>query len=407
MGTRIRTLATIGLAIMLTVALVGCAKSGDKAADKAKGGEPVKVGAILSLTGTYAGLGESEKNAIELEVKRINDAGGINGRPIEVIVEDDGTDEAKAVAAASKLIEQDEVVAIIGATGTGQTMATRAELQRSGIPQVSMAGGTIITGEFDRLVFQTPWSNKIVVPFVLDAIKTAEGRGGPLKLAVVSDSGGYGKDGLQVIKEEVSKRAASSQSGDLFEIVADETFNAGDADMSAQVTRIKKASPDVVLLWTAGKEGAIFVKNARDLGLDAPLYGGSGQARLEFVSGAGDAAEGFTFGTGRSLITENWSKDSAEYGAVADFAGRYEDAYGESPDIFAGHAFDAMAIVVDSLERAGADAGPAELRDAIEETKDLSGFGGNFTYSANDHNGLRSEDLALYEIEGGVWKTVK
>ena len=128
----------------------------------------------MSLTGTYAGLGEPEKNVLEMEVKRINDAGGVNGRPIEVIIEDDATDDAKAVAAASKLIEQDEVVAIIGATGTGATMAVRGDVQRAGIPQVSMAGGTVIANPVDPLVFQTPWSNTIVVPFTL---RLHQGRG--------------------------------------------------------------------------------------------------------------------------------------------------------------------------------------------------------------------------------------
>ena len=96
--------------------------------------EPYKVGAILSLTGPYAALGASEKQALELEAKRINDAGGIDGRTLEIIIEDDGTDEAKSVAAASKLIEQDKVVAILGATGTGQSMAIRNEVDRAGNP---------------------------------------------------------------------------------------------------------------------------------------------------------------------------------------------------------------------------------------------------------------------------------
>ena len=129
------------LAAALAVTLVGCASSTpDDGTQEAASAEPIKIGAVVSLTGTYAGLGEPEKKTIEMEVQRINDAGGINGRPVEVIIEDDATDEAKAVAAASKLIEQDDVVAIIGATGTGQTMAMRGDVDRAGIPQVSMAG---------------------------------------------------------------------------------------------------------------------------------------------------------------------------------------------------------------------------------------------------------------------------
>lgn len=411
MRASLRMTIIVFAALALVAGAAGCStdSTGTGAAGTAKG-EPIKIGAVLSLTGTYAALGESEKNALELEVERINEAGGIDGRPVEIIIEDDATDEAKAVAAASKLIEQDRVVAILGATGTGQTMAMRSEIQRAGVPQVSMAGGTVITDQFDPLVFQTPWSNRLVVPFVLDAIKDAGIGSEPSKstrIALITDTGGYGKDGLAVIQADIARRAASSNSADSFEIVAEETFNPGDSDMSAQVTRVKRANPDVVLLWTAGKEGAIVVKNARDLGLEAPLYGGSGQARLEFIEGAGEASEGFTFGTGRSLVPENWPKDSEQFAAVSDFSERYAEAYGENPDIFAGHAFDAFAIVTEALASAGPDADAAELRDAIEGTADLAGFGGSFSFSAADHNGLAADDLALYKVEDGAWKTIE
>jgi branched-chain amino acid transport system substrate-binding protein len=374
---------------LLVTGTVGCGSGAQATEDDAA--EPIKLGAILSLTGTYAALGESEKNALELEAARINEAGGIDGRKIEIIIEDDATDEAKAVAAAAKLIEQDGVAAILGATGTGPSMAIRGDVQRAGVPQISMAGGTVITSEFDPLVFQTPWSNTIVVPFVLEAIKKA----GITKIAVLSDTGGYGKDGLAVIQAEAPKAE--------LEIVASETFNPGDTDVSAQLTKIKGTDAGAVLLWTAGKEAATAAKSARDLGITLPRFGGSGQARLEFAEGAGDASDGFTFGTGKSLIPANWGEGSEGFKVVADFAERYKAAYGEDPDIFAGHAYDALAIAVDGLKRTGAGADAAALRDAIEKTSGLVGFGGNFTFSPTDHNGLTSEDLALYRFEGGTW----
>lgn len=357
--------------------------------------ESVKVGAVLSLTGTYAALGESEKQALELEAKRINDAGGINGVPIEVIIEDDATDEAKAVAAASKLIEQEGVVALLAATGTGQSMAIRGDVERAGIAQVSMAGGTVVTADFHENVFQTPWSNTLVVPFVLERMKAD----GHTRIALLTDSGGYGKDGRAVIEE------AAGATG--LELVADETFNPGDADLTAQLTRIKGSGADAVLLWTAGREAATAVRSARELGQTLPFFGGSGQARTEFIEGAGDAAEGFTFGTGKSLVPANWGEGSEQYAVVSDFASRYEQAYGTPPDIFAGHAFDAFSIVVAALNEVGADASPQELRDAIEQTEDLVGFGGVFTFSASDHNGLTADDLSLYRIEGGTWVPVR
>lgn len=382
----------VGLAIALSGAVGTIAGCGG---DPDVGASPVRIGAVLSLTGTYAALGESEKEALELEVERINASGGIDGVPVEIIIEDDATDEAKAVAAASKLIEQDRVVALIAATGTGQTMAMRGDVDRAGIAQVSMAGGTVVTADFDENVFQTPWSNTLVVPFVLERI-AADGHA---RIALLTDSGGYGKDGRDVIRSTVG--------GAGLELVADETFNPGDADLTAQLTRIKGSQADAVLMWTAGREAAVAVRSARELGMALPFYGGSGQARTEFIEGAGDAAEGFVFGTGKSLVPANWGEGSEQYSVVDDFASRYEQAYGVRPDIFAGHAFDAFSIVIAALKGVGSDASPAELRDAIEQTEDLVGFGGVFTFSPTDHNGLAADDLNLYRVEGGTWVPVR
>ena len=259
------------------------------------------------------------------------------------------------------------MIAILGATGTGQSMAIRNEIDRAGIPQLSMAGGTAITAKLDPQVFQTPWSNTIVVPFVLDAI-AADGH---TKVGVISDSGGYGKDGRAVILEAAPKAGVT--------VVSDQTFNPGDTDFSAQLTKIKNSGADSVLLWTAGKEGAAIAKAAKDLGITAPLYGGSGQAKLEFAQGAGAAAEGFVFGTGKSLLPSNWGTGTPEFEVVNGFAERYEKEYGQAPDIFAGHAFDALAILQDALERTEGDTDPAALTAAVQETKDLDGYGGRFT----------------------------
>lgn len=392
MDLRENRLISAILAGALVAALVGCGGGGTEEESAA---EPIKIGAVLSLTGTYAALGAAEKNALELEVARVNDAGGIDGSQIELIIEDDATDEAKAVAATSKLIEQDGVVIILGASGTGQSMAMRGDVGRAGIAQISMAGGTVITSDFDKTVFQTPWSNTLVVPFVLSALKDA----GHTKVALISDASGYGKDGRGVIQSEAAKAG--------LELVADETFNPGDTDFTAQLTKVKSSGSDAILLWTAGKEGAVIVKAARDLDLEQPMFGGSGQAKSEFASGAGEAAEGFVFGTGKSLIPSNWGEGSEEFTTVSDFATRYEQAYGEAPDIFAGHAFDAFSIAVDALKRVGSGADAPALRDAIEQTDGLVGFGGTFTFSATDHNGLTADDLALYKVAGGTWTSVK
>ena len=358
-------------------------------------GDTIKIGAIISLTGTYAGLGQPEKNALEMEVARINEAGGVNGKSIEVIYEDDATDEAKAVAAASKLIEQDKVVAIIGATGTGQTMAVRGDVQRAAIPQVSMAGGTVITNPVDPLVFATPWSNTIVVPFTLDYLKAQ----GITKIGLITDSGGFGKDGAAVMAAEAPKAGVT--------IVANETFNPGDTDMTAQLTKIKNSDAQAVVMWTAGSEAAIIAKNAKDLGIDLPIYGSHGIARQEFITGAGDAAENVKFAAGKILMPELYGEGTEGFKVATDFVDRYEAAYGEAPSTFAGHAYDALYLIAEAAKRVQGDLTPAALRDEIEKTAGFIGIGGTFDMSATNHNGLGKEDLSMYVITDGAWQQAK
>ena len=389
-GRRLRAIALLALVAMLALALVGCAGTTPASKDASAGAakEPIKVGAVLSLTGSYAGLGASEKKALELEVKRINGAGGINGRSIELIIADDGTDAAKAQAATTKLIDQDKVVAIIGASGTGQTMAMRSDVERAGIPNVSMAGGSAITEKLSPQVFQVPWPNRLVVPFVLAAMKKA----GVTKVGVLSDTGGYGKDGLAVIKAQAPKAGIA--------IAGEQTFNLGDTDMTPQLTKLKNSGPQAILLWTAGKEGATVLKNRDQLKMTIPFFGGSGQGRKEFISGAGTAAEGFTFGTGKELVPAAWG--SAPNAQVEDdFVKRYKAAYGTDIDVFAGHAYDAINVVAEAARKVSGDLTPQTLRDAIEKTAGLVAVGGTYTFSPTDHNGLTDKDLQLYVVKNG------
>ncbi|MDI6711787.1 MAG: ABC transporter substrate-binding protein [Anaerosomatales bacterium] len=386
-----RTLASLVAAALLAGAVAGCAPKQEPEEGGGAQKEPYRIGVVVSLTGTYAGLGIPEKQAMEMERDRINSEGGVNGHPIELIFEDDATDPAKAAAATTKLIEQDGVLAIIGATGTAQTMAMRSEIQRAGVPQVSMAGGSVITAQFDPLVFQTPWPNRIVVPFILKTMA----KKGYKKIAVISDTGGFGKDGHDIIVKEAPAAGIS--------VVADETFNPGDTDVSSQLTKIRAADPDAVLMWNAGKEAALVVKGMRQLGMKQPLFGSHGNARKEFIEGAGSAAEGFVFPAGKILVPEAYGAGTESYRVATSFIDAYTKKYGTPPDTFAGHAYDAFLIVVDALKRVEGDVTPEKLRNAIEQTKGLVGVGGTFTYSPTDHNGLTESELVLYRIENGAW----
>ena len=234
------------MVVALSGAFAGCSAS--SSTRQSSSHSPLRIGAILSLSGTYASMGAVEKQSLELETKKINDAGGVNGHPIELIIENDNTDESKAVSAAEKLINKDRVIAILGATGTGPTMAIRSSVEKANIPQISMAGGNVITGQLSSHVFQTPWTNELLLD---NLFKTLKGRG-VKRIALVTDSGGYGKDGRAIALEKAQKYA--------LELAVDTTFKPGDTDMAAQVASVKKSKAQAIVLWNAGREAPLFVK---------------------------------------------------------------------------------------------------------------------------------------------------
>ncbi|MDZ4167202.1 MAG: ABC transporter substrate-binding protein [Coriobacteriia bacterium] len=389
------------LVLALVLALVsaplgGCTATSDGDEPTADAGdepkEPYVVGAVLSLTGAQSGLGGPEKNAIDMEVARINEEGGINGHPLEVIIEDDASDVDQAIARTTKLIEQDGVVAIIGSTGTGQSMAMRDVIDAAGIPQVSLAGSLVITKDFDPLVFQTPWSNALVVDTTLEYLK-AEGH---TKIGLITEDTGFGKDGQALVNETAADYG--------LEVVSDQVFKPADTDMTGQLTVIKGAGADVVLMWSSVAASSIVPKNMAQLGMDIPLVGSHGIARQEFVDSAADAAEGVVMFAGKILAPEAYGVGSESYEAATAFIDRYTETYGEAPtNTFAGHAYDGLYLVVEALKRLDEGFTSADLRDEIEKTSGFAGIGGVFTFSATDHNGMTADDLVGYVASGGAW----
>ena len=253
----------------------------------------------------------------------------------------------------------------------------------------------MITANFDPLVFQTPWSNTIVVPFELDAMKSD----GITKIGLISDTGGFGKDGREVVLAEAEKMG--------IEVVSDQTFNPGDTDMTAQLTKIKNSDAQAVLVFTAGKEAATVVKNAKDLGITIPIYGSHGNARREFIEGAGEAAEGFKFAAGKVLIPEAYGEGTEGYTVATDFIDRYTAAFGAAPSTFAGHAYDALYLITEAAaaRRGRAHAGRAARRD--REDRRIRRHRWNVQLLADRPQRSDQRDLTTYEIKNGDWQLVE
>jgi branched-chain amino acid transport system substrate-binding protein len=391
-GTRGRAAVLVAVMLMATMSVAACGTTPAATETKA----PYKIGAVLSTTGAQAALGTPEQNVIKMEVKRINDAGGINGRQLDVIIEDDASDVDKAVSATTRLVEQEKVLAIIGSTGTGQTMQMRGEIDKAKIPQVSLAGGLVVTGQFDPLVFQTPWSNALVAPVTLEYLKSK----GYKKVGLITEDTTFGKDGRTLINKDAATYGLT--------IVADEVFKPTDVDMTAQLTVIKGKAPDVVLMWSSVAASAIVPKTMAQLNMKTPLVGSHGIASQAFVTGAGPAAEDITMFAGKILAPDSYGAGSEGFKVATSFIDSYKAAYGQAPSsTFAGHAYDGLYLVVEAMKRLPADFTAAQLRDEIEKTKDWQGIGGKFTFSPTDHNGMTKDDLVRYTVSGGAWVLAK
>ncbi len=242
----------------------------------ARAAEPIKIGALFAVTGPAAYLGEPERNTVKMVEEQVNAAGGINGRPLEIIVEDTEGDEAKAVMKAKKLITQDQVIAIVGPTRSGTTMAVIPIIEKAELPMVSCAAAEDIVKPVKKWVFKSPQSDADAVRVIYEKIKAM----GLSKVAIVSGTTGFGAAGREQLKKLAPEYGMT--------IVADETYGPKDTDMTAQLTKIKTT----------------IIKNRKQLGITIPLFQSHGFGNIKFAQDAGDAADGVLFPGGRLLAVD-------------------------------------------------------------------------------------------------------
>ena len=251
------------------------------AAGAATAQEPIKIGAFLSVTGGAAFLGDPEQKTLQLYVEKLNTAGGVLGRKLQLVSYDSAGDAEKARTFVKRLIEQDKVDVIVGGSTTGETMAVVPLVEAAGIPFISLAGAVVITEPVKKWVFKTPHTDRMACERIF-----LDMRGRNLqRIGLISGSGGFDKS--------MRAQCLGVASTYRVQIVADETYGGGDTDMTAQLTKIKNtAGVQAVLNAGFGAGPAIVTKNFRQLGINVPLYQSHGVASKAYIKLSGDAAEG-------------------------------------------------------------------------------------------------------------------
>lgn len=384
----------LALLALVGMVLVGCNTTTTTTKKTETKKEPYKIGAIFSVTGANAPLGEPEKKALLLLVDKLNKAGGVAGHQIEMVVEDDESDPAKAVAAVNKLITVDKVLAIIGGTGSGNAMAIKPIATSKKIPYISVAAGNVITDTDFKWTFRAPAKNSLAAEAALTYIeKTLKAK----SIAILYDSNAFGQDGFNLISKEAPKKN--------IKIVAQEKYETAATDVTAQLTNIKASNPDVVVVWGTNPIPAKAVTTMKQLGMTQPFIGSHGIANKTFLTLAGDAANGVVFPSARLIIPSSFT-DKTQKKVVDRFISDYKAMYnGEVPNNYAGHAYDAFYILTNALAKSGPSM--SKLRDEIEKTKNFVGPDGTYNYTATNHDGLKSTDLIMVKVENGTWVQVK
>ncbi|MCS6778973.1 MAG: ABC transporter substrate-binding protein [Geminicoccaceae bacterium] len=361
------------------------------AASAARAAEPIRIGSFLSVTGPASFLGDPEKRTLELYVGKINAAGGVLGRKLELVVYDDGGDANNARTFATRLVESDKVVAVVGGTTTATTMAAVPVLEEAQIPFISLAGGIEIVEPVKPFTFKTPHTDKMACEKIFADVK----KRGLSKVGLVSSTAGFGAS----MRNQCLKVAAAHG----IEIVADERYAPGDTDTTPQLNKIKGSGAQVIVNADFGQGPAIVTRNVKQLGLELPLYQSHGVASKSFIDLAGPAAEGVRLPAAAMLVAEQLPDDDPQKKVVLDYKTTYESTQNQPVSTFGGHAYDGLMLLVRAIEKAGSTDG-VKIRDALRATKGFVGTGGIVNMSATDHMGLDLSAFRMLEIRGGTWK---
>ncbi|HEX7251193.1 MAG TPA: ABC transporter substrate-binding protein [Burkholderiales bacterium] len=357
--------------------------------------QPVRIGSFLSVTGPAAFLGDPEQKTLELYVEKLNAAGGLLGRKVELVSYDSAGDAEKARGYVKRLIEQDRVDVIVGGSTTGETMAAVPLAESAGVPFVSLAGAVVIVEPVKRWVFKTPHTDRMACEKVFVDMRAR----GATKAALISGTGGFDRS----MRAECLKVAGKHG----VDIVADETYGAADTDMTAQLAKIK-AAPGVQAVLNAGfgQGPAIVTKNYRQLGLTAPLYQSHGVASKQYVKLSGDAAEGVRLPAAALLVADTLPDSDMQKKVVSTYKRDYESRYKQEVSTFGGHAYDGLMLAVGAIRRAGTT-DKAKVREALEATRGYVGTGGVVNMSAQDHMGLDLSAFRMLEVRKGDWVLVQ
>lgn len=370
------TIRLVILAFCSVLLLSAC--NGDNK-DAAPPADEIVIGEYGSLTGSTATFGISTKNGIDMAIDEINGAGGVLGKKVRVIVEDDQGKPEEAPVVVAKLITKDKVVAVLGEVASGSSKAAAPTAQQSMIPMISPSSTnpnvTQVGDYIFRVCFIDPFQGFVMAKFTAQTLKFT-------KVAIFRDiKGAYSVGLADVFASEFQKMGGT--------IVADESYSEGDTDFNAQLTSIKSKSPQAIFVPGYYTEVGLIARQAKKQGLNIPMLGGDGWDSPKLIEIGKQALDG-------SFFSNHYSADDPSP-TIQKFIAAYKARFNAAPDALAGLGYDSAMVLFDAIKRAGTTDGP-KLRDAIAQTKDFPGVTGTITLD-KDRNA--NKPAVVLEIKDG------
>jgi branched-chain amino acid transport system substrate-binding protein len=378
-----RKVIFLGFVAVLSLALLGCPPKNEKGtattADTAAGGD-ILIGEYSSLTGLQGTFGTSTHQGIIMAADEVNAAGGINGRKVKIITEDDQSKPEEAATAVSKLISQNSVVAVLGEVASSASLAAAPICQSNKVPMITPSSTNPEVTKKGDYIFRMCFTDDTQGPAMADYTAKTEG----IKTAAILTDV---KNDYSVFLGRDFDRRFTEDGG---KIVAHASYSNGDSDFRAQLTSIKPSNPQI--LWVPGYYTDVgqIAQQARDLGITAPLVGGDGWVSPTLIQIGGKALEGCYY-------ANHYSQDDPAP-VVRNFVDKYKQRFGAKPDAMAALAYDAMHVLADAMKRAKKLDGPT-LRDAIAGTKGYAGVTGTITLGP-DRNPI-GKKIVVEEIKNG------
>ena len=352
-------------------------------------GAPIKIAGIFAVTGPASSLGKPEQDTARMLQAQWTAAGGLAGRPVQVITYDTESDPTKAVLLIKKAVTEDNVVAVVGGTTSPESQAMADYATQADFPLMSVAASTTLSVPTRRWVYQMPQRNALASQKAIEYLTALHVK----TFAFLYRNDDFGQDGLVGFRTYARPRGMT--------IVDTEPFAATDTDLSAQVARARTKNPDAMVVWSTPPTASIAAKNIRALGIRAPILESHGIANRAFIQLAGAAADGVVFPSGKMLVAGQLPADDPQKALLEKYVRDFEAANRYAASTFGGHAFDGLTMLADAIRRVGPDRG--KIRDYLEHLRGFVGTGGVFNMSPDNHNGLRTSDMVLVVIRHDAW----